>query len=123
VVAAHGSFADGLVSAVDAITGKGGTLRAVSNTGLSSADMLVALARVLDETGARVVFTDLPAGSCTLAARRLQRERPGLTVVTGVNLPLLLEFVLHDPWSDADVAAAVARGREFMRAFDPANVG
>ena len=31
-----------------------------------------------DRVAARieVIFTDLPAGSCTMAARRLQRDRP-----------------------------------------------
>ncbi len=59
-----------------------------------------------------MIFTDLPAGSCTMAARRLQRERPELVVVTGVNLAALLDFVFSEA-SDALAAAggAVEKGR------------
>ena len=46
-----------------------------------------------------MIFTDLPAGSCTMAARRLLRERPAVVLVTGANLATLLDFVFH-----ADVA-------------------
>jgi PTS system N-acetylgalactosamine-specific IIA component len=56
-----------------------------------------------------VVFTDLPAGSCTLAARRLQRERPDLVLVTGANLATLLDFVFSaEEASDEDAAAHAA---------------
>jgi PTS system N-acetylgalactosamine-specific IIA component len=122
IVAAHGKLAQGLVSAVDVITGLGASLSAVSNEGLATAGVQAALARVLDETGATVVFTDLPAGSCTLAARRLQRDRATIVVVTGVNLPMLLEFVLRDGSGAPDVAAAVERGREHVRLLAPTHV-
>ena len=123
IVATHGTLADGLISAVDVITGRGAALRAVSSIGLGAAGVTDALTRALDETGVRVVFTDLPAGSCTLAARRLQKQRGALTVVIGVNLPMLLEFVLRPSGESADVAAAVERGREHIRILGPANVG
>jgi mannose/fructose-specific phosphotransferase system component IIA len=123
IVAGHAAFADGLISAVAAITGRGDVLRAVSGAGLTSADVTRTLGRALDDTGATVVFTDLPGGSCTLAARRLQRERPGLAVVIGVNLPMLLEFVMRESAGAADAAAAMERGREHIRIFDATNVG
>ncbi|HYV97924.1 MAG TPA: hypothetical protein VE967_10750 [Gemmatimonadaceae bacterium] len=124
IVAAHGSLAQGLVSAVDTITGRAGALLAVSNTGLSAAGVEQALLNALEATGVGVVFTDLPAGSCTLAARRLQRARPALSVVIGVNLPMLLELVLRDTATGADLAAAVERGKEHVRLFaGTGNVG
>jgi PTS system N-acetylgalactosamine-specific IIA component len=123
IVAAHGSLAPGLVSAVEVITGRGAQLRALSNEGLGAAAVVAELGRLLDETGANVVFTDLPAGSCTLAARRLQKDRPALTVVVGVNLPMLLEFALRDGDANADVAAAVERGKEHVKILAGTNVG
>ena len=122
IVAGHGKFAPGLVSAVEVITGRGAMLCALSNEGFSAADVTAALSAALDETGARVVFTDLPAGSCTLAAGRLQRDRADLIVVIGVNLPMLLEFVLRDGDVGTDVSAAVERGREHARVLAPAHV-
>jgi PTS system N-acetylgalactosamine-specific IIA component len=107
VVAGHGSFAAGLTSAVEQISGKGDALIAVSNSGLSTADIEVAIARAVDENGSGVVFTDLPAGSCTMAARRLQRARPGLVLVTGVNLATALEFVFR-PAGESPLDAATA---------------
>src|SRR5579872_6436010 len=90
VVAGHGEFAAGLVSAVQQITGRGKLLVAVATGELGGDSMVDALRDALVRSGASVVFTDLPAGSCTIAARRIQRERPDLVVVTGANVPTVL---------------------------------
>jgi mannose/fructose-specific phosphotransferase system component IIA len=115
IVAGHGSFAAGIISAVDQITGQGAQFASVSNAGLCLDDIQATLARALDETGARVIFTDLPAGSCTMAVRRMIRERPGVLLVTGVNLSVLLDFAMQP---DADLVRAVQtaldRGRAAM---------
>lgn len=123
IVAGHASFAAGMVSAVDAITGRGAIFRPVSGAGLAAPDVAALIARTLDETGATVIFTDLPGGSCTLAARKVQRERGGITLVIGVNLPALLEFAMREGGAGDDVTASVDRGRDTMRiAGAPTNV-
>lgn len=112
IVAGHGDFAEGMISAVQQIAGRDDLLEAVSNRDLSAQDVERALGQRLDASGARVVFTDLPAGSCTMAARRLQRQRPDLIVVTGVNLATLLDFVFHEDLDPADAAYhAAEKGR------------
>jgi len=117
IVAGHGTFAEGVVSAVDQITGRGHVFRAISNSGLCLEDIQDALGRALDETGARVIFTDLPAGSCTMAVRRLLRGRPGTSLVTGVNLSLLLDFAMQDGVDPVVAAlAALERGKASMAA-------
>jgi PTS system N-acetylgalactosamine-specific IIA component len=121
IVIAHAKLAQALVSAVDVIAGRGSEFRALSNDGLGATDVAATLRTALDETGAQVVFTDLPAGSCTLAARRMLRDRPGLRVVMGVNLPMLLDYALRDTPGGADVAAAAERGRESIRVVDDAS--
>jgi len=113
VVAGHGSFAEGLLSAVEQITGRAEVFVGVTNRGLSARDVEQRLREVVASTGATVIFTDLPAGSCTMAARRLQREQPGLAVVTGVNLATVLDFAFRD---DEGVASAVERAAEKGRA-------
>jgi N-acetylgalactosamine PTS system EIIA component len=115
IVAGHGSFAVGLVSAVEQITGRGHVFRTLTNSGLCLDDIQLSLAQALDETGAKVIFTDLPAGSCTMAVRRLLRSRPGVTLVTGVNLSVLLDFSMHDDADQVAAAhAAVERGKASM---------
>jgi PTS system N-acetylgalactosamine-specific IIA component len=106
VVAGHGEFAAGLVSAVQQITGQGALLVPVATGQLGGDSMVEALRDAVVRSGASVVFTDLPAGSCTIAARRIQRERPDLVVVTGANVPTLLAFVFQ-----TDLPAGSAAGR------------
>ncbi|MEO7359828.1 MAG: hypothetical protein ABI120_05835, partial [Gemmatimonadaceae bacterium] len=54
VIAGHGEFAAGIVSAVQQITGMGSVFSAVTSIGLTSADIEAALAQALDAAGARV---------------------------------------------------------------------
>jgi PTS system N-acetylgalactosamine-specific IIA component len=114
IVAGHGGFAEGIVSAVQAITGKGEAFRALSNRDLG-ADSLERLIRTtVDANAVRVIFTDLPAGSCTIAARRVARDVPWLTVVSGANLSVLLAWALGTDDSAAAIERAVERGRSAM---------
>ena len=118
IVAGHGSFASGIISAVEQITGKGTSLLAMSSTGLCLDDIQHALVRALDDTAARVIFTDLPAGSCTMAVRRMIRARPGVLLVTGINLAMLLDFVMQESVDPVlAVQAALERGRASMALY------
>lgn len=121
VLACHAGLAAGLASAVEAIAGAAGAFVPVTNADLGADGVAAALRDALDAHGLDVVFTDLPAGSLTIAARRLQRERPGLTVVAGANLAALLDFALHDEVPAAAAALAAAdRGRAALVAWAPA---
>lgn len=112
IVAGHGEFARGVVSAVAQITGRGEIFVALSNRGLGADDIERSMREQLTASGARVIFTDLPAGSCTIAARRIQRERADVLVVTGANLAALLDFVFHADAPPADAAQHAAdKGR------------
>jgi PTS system N-acetylgalactosamine-specific IIA component len=112
LVAGHADFAAGLVSAVEMITGRGDTLVPIQVTGLCGADIERLLRDRLIESGAHVIFTDLQAGSCTMAARRVQREMPGVVLVAGANLPMLLDFALSSNPDSAEAAVQAAeRGR------------
>lgn len=112
IVAGHAEFATGLVSAVDAITGLGDALVTLEVKGLCSQEIHALMRDTLVRTRTRVIFTDLQAGSCTMAARRVLREAGDVVLICGTNLPMLLDFVLSTE-SDPVVAAthAVERGR------------
>jgi PTS system N-acetylgalactosamine-specific IIA component len=109
-----------MLSAVEQITGRSDVFVGLTNRDLSAAGVEDALRRALDTTGATVVFTDLPAGSCTMAARRIQRERPDLTVVLGANLATLLDFVFgidDDPATAAQ--RATDKGKAALQVVNP----
>jgi N-acetylgalactosamine PTS system EIIA component len=115
LVAGHGDFAAGLVSAVQVITGQGSALDPVQVKDLCGEDIQSLLRARLQETGARVIFTDLQAGSCTMAARRLLRQLADVVLVSGTNLPMLLDFVLSREADPVEAArAAVERGKSAM---------
>jgi PTS system N-acetylgalactosamine-specific IIA component len=112
IIAGHGEFAAGLVSAVEQITGRGEQLLPVAITGLGAEDIERLLRDRMLATGIRVVFTDLQAGSCTMAARRVLRGMTDAVVVCGTNLPLLLDFVFNDRAPPSEAARhAAERGR------------
>lgn len=117
VLAGHGDFAAGMASAVAQITGVSDVFELLSNRELTGEDILARLRAAVDDHGVRVIFTDLPAGSCTFAARRLQRERPDVILVTGANLPTLLDFVFAP--AEAPVADAVDKGRAALALTAP----
>jgi PTS system N-acetylgalactosamine-specific IIA component len=113
LVAGHADFAFGLVSAVELITGRGSVLVPIQVKGLCGDDIQKLLYDTMVSSGVRVIFTDLHAGSCTMAARRVLHELGQGTLVAGANLPMLLDFALS---SDPDVAAAATQAAERGRA-------
>lgn len=95
VVIAHGDMAVGLIDAVRHIAGiSGDFLVPLSNRGMGP-DALAQEVRQLAGEQPTIVFTDLQSGSCGFAARRCVQELPHLVVISGVNLPILLEFVMR----------------------------
>ena len=91
----HGVLGDELVRTVEAILGPQTDVRTLSNSGLSAETLvsaIEALARELPAEAPIVLFTDLAAGSCGIASRRVATEGRALKRIAGVNLPMLLEF-------------------------------
>jgi mannose/fructose-specific phosphotransferase system component IIA len=95
VVVGHASLAAGMVACVRQIAGaEEDALVPVSNDGCGPESLAAALREALGD-GPAVVFTDLGSGSCAFAARRIAMDRPNTGIITGVNLPILLDFVFH----------------------------
>ena len=112
LVAGHADFAAGMISAVEQITGQGAALVPIQVRDLCGDDIQRLLHDTMMQTGARVIFTDLHAGSCTMAARRVLREIGNGVLVAGTNLPMLLDFALSTHADAAEAAASAAeRGR------------
>jgi len=96
IVVAHSSLATGLVSAARQISGMPEeALVALSNDCRGPEDLQARIRDILGETGPGIVFTDLPSGSCAFAARRLSVDREETAIISGVNLPVLIDFAFH----------------------------
>ncbi len=112
VVVAHGPMARAMVEAVRRIAGDAAdALHPLSNEGTGPVALREQLDALLGDAPA-VIFVDLQSGSCGMAALSCCRERPRRVVVTGVNLPMLLDFVFHREGPLDEVAArALEKGR------------
>lgn len=118
VVVAHGALARGLVSAVERIMGSGDdVLLPLSNEGLGPQGICDEIDRLLDD-GPGVIFTDLREGSCGLGARRVCMGRSDRLLVSGVNLPMLLDFVMKRGLPLAELGERlVERGRAAVASY------
>ncbi|MGH7459117.1 MAG: PTS sugar transporter subunit IIA [Longimicrobiaceae bacterium] len=112
VIVAHASLAQALVRAAQRVAGADqDSLRWLSNEERGPE----ALERAVRETagqGPVVLFTDLPSGSCTFAARKVFAGRDDVAVICGVNLPVLVDFLFHrDLPLDELVERLIEKGR------------
>ena len=115
VVVCHGTLAGALVQAAEQISGLGGALVPVSNTGC---DRDTLEDRVLAAVNGHpaVVFVDLASGSCLFAVLKRLRSEQLVKVVTGVNLAMLVDFVFHRSLLPAEAATrAAAAGEKSIR--------
>ena len=113
IVVAHGAMAQGMVDAVRRIAGDAAdALEAISNEGKSPAQLKEDVETVAGGDPV-IVFVDLQAGSCGMAALSACRDGGSCRVVVcGVNLPMLLAFVFAtDLPLDEAVVRVIERGR------------
>jgi mannose/fructose-specific phosphotransferase system component IIA len=115
VVVCHGSLAGALVQAAEQISGLGGALIPVTNTGCDRDTLEDRVLAAVDGHPA-VVFVDLASGSCLFAVLNRLRAEQLVKVVTGVNLAMLVDFVFHRSLSPAEAATrAAAAGEKSIR--------
>ena len=95
VLVGHGAMAEGLVDAVRRIAGSDPeALVPLSNDGKLPQDLSREITELVGDAPA-IIFTDMPSGSCALAARLTCRNKGPRVVVCGANLPMLLDFVFN----------------------------
>ena len=111
IVVGHGELAYALVAVVAQISGASEGLVAISNQGLSAEDLRATVADHVDQR-ATIVFVDLQGGSCGLAGLGVAKSTRNVAVLSGVNLPMLLDFTFHrDLPLDQLVERLVDKGR------------
>lgn len=112
VVVTHARLGEALIEAAEEVSGVHGALVAVSNRGCNP-DVLRERITAAVGDGPVVVFVDLAAGSCGFASRAAVRAvGDAATVITGVSLPILLDFLFHRDLSLPELTRRlVAKGR------------
>ncbi len=110
LIATHGSFAAGLKSSLEMITGEAENLfiiQAYTNGNKSITDELNEVLQKVTTDDELIIFTDLAGGSIT--SEILQAAmKDNIYIVSGVNLPLLLDIILADP--EAEINDLIENG-------------
>lgn len=94
VVVAHAQLASALVDATESISGLTGGLEPITNADCTPEELEDRIERAA-RAGPTLVFADMASGSCAFAAHRAVREHRQAALVTGVSLPMLVDFVFH----------------------------
>jgi mannose/fructose-specific phosphotransferase system component IIA len=112
----HGNLGAELLSTAELIVGPQKGVSVLSNNELSSESLEDAIQTELatyggDET---VIFVDVAGGSCLCACRVAEGDEKKVKVISGVNLPMVLEFFHYRdrlPFEElAERVAAKGRG-------------
>jgi mannose PTS system EIIA component len=118
VLVTHGALGRELVRTVETILGPQEGVAFVSNEGASLDGLAEALRAAAGGPGPVVFLVDLLGGSCDHACRLFGAERgDDAFAVTGVNLPMLLEFFYNrDRVSFAELRERLLhKGRDGVR--------
>jgi mannose/fructose-specific phosphotransferase system component IIA len=85
------------------------------------ADLVEALDR-LSACRDVILFSDLQGGSCSLICRSLLQKNEHLAVVTGFNLPMLIEFIFYRDRPFVELLSILKRkGKDGIRVFGPSD--
>jgi len=121
LILTHGELGAELLRTAELIVGHTTGLTALSNRGLSAADIAaeVRAFHALAPASPLLVFVDLLGGSCAQAVSSLLTE-PAVRLLTGVNLPMVIAFLQTRadarPLDDL-VAAILMRAHRGVAAF------
>lgn len=123
VIVAHGSFASALLTTAEQIAGKQEQVVSLDFTvGENTADLQLRIreaVRGVDTGQGTIIFVDLLGGSPYQAAAIVAMQQPGIEMVSGVNVPMLLEILpaRNDKLMNV-TSAALNGGHDGIRNFD-----
>ncbi|MFW5941711.1 MAG: PTS sugar transporter subunit IIA [Chloroflexota bacterium] len=113
LIVTHGKMASGLLNAVEMIIGKHENVAALELTEQDQVEAFKqrieqALDGVQGEDGA-IVFVDMLGATPFNLSARVALERDDVEVITGVNLPLLLEIIMQREHTPFEQLVAMAQ--------------
>jgi mannose/fructose-specific phosphotransferase system component IIA len=114
----HADLATALLHAAEAVYGPIDGVQVLSNEGLSRAQIEARIAEdVVNWTKGGLVLTDFWGGSCHTCALAAARGNGSIVLMTGVNLPMLLDYLHNREHFDVEALAErmLQRGRDNIR--------
>ena len=98
ILTGHGQFSNGLASAIDMVAGDQPAFQIVPFEGSQAAsygeDLRAAITAMREECEGVLVFVDLLGGTPFNQAMMIAADVDNVEVVTGTNLPMLIELLL-----------------------------
>lgn len=98
VLIGQGSLPGALLESASAIVGDCSGVLVISNTSCSlellDQRLELAVSSFPPESGV-IIFSDLFGSSCSNAGREVRKRRPGVAVICGTNLPMLIRFLKY----------------------------
>lgn len=122
IVVTHGNLADELVRTAELIVGKQEDIFSISGADLNDEGIINRIREIVAgrPKGEMLVFVDFFGGSCCTNSMRAVEGHPGVRVISGVNLPMLLDFATKRRTTSFDemVDHLIRRGRESIKLID-----
>src|SRR5262245_45143073 len=123
LVVTHGDLGEALLQTATGIVGPAPGVEAITNRDQSRAGLTrVIEAKIAQWNGEEgLVLTDIHGGSCAQAAMSGVLAGRGAPVITGVNLPMLVDFLVNrGSFTAAEMAARlIEKGRASVRLLEP----
>ena len=94
-VICHSQFAFSLIETVESIFGNQSQLTPISNKNKTVPSLIEEIKKniALHQSSIPVFFVDLKGGSCWMACKKVMRDLESSLLITGVNIPMLIQFV------------------------------
>ena len=122
IIVTHGTLAGELYHTTEMIVGKLEDCYPISGSDFCDEEVIAQIREILEKTDAEqaVVFVDYFGGSCCINSVRAVQGLKGVKVISGVNLPMLLDFATkRDSLEFREmVDHLLRRGRESVKLVD-----
>lgn len=123
IIVTHGNLAQELLNTVESIVGKIDFCQAISNADLNDEALIERVRKIIDEhrDAYLILFVDYFGGSCSMNCSRAVKGYDRAVVISGINLPILLDFVTKRGTMGPEeiIDHLIKRGQESVRIIDP----
>jgi PTS system mannose-specific IIA component len=122
IIVTHGGLAQELLDTAELVVGAIPFCYAISNKDLTDEALLSKIKKIIERTDPSFIFlfTDYFGSSCALNCVRAVRHRKDAVVISGVNLPIILDFVTKRGTMKPEeiISNLILRGRESVKIID-----